>query len=281
MRRSGANEVTVQGVFPQSSGGIGRTAEGMSALAQGSSARIREYVKVIEKQVIIPFLEFLVETAPKYMSKKEIKEIIGKDLAEYWNPTSFSKMKFKILAPTKLKRRAAMLNAIPSLISFYQQEPVQEGLKGQFMKVDYDELNWLWTDATGYPIKGNLVIDMEEEEIQKMMMENQLVQDLLVEKAKGQIITDQKIQIADAENAGRAFRDILKAAVEQHKIDQQTYNDMLQMMGEATAGQKYAQFEQQQQQQQLQQPPQQMGSMNGQTNTQNSGNGKGFGITPY
>lgn len=276
MRRSGANEVTVQGQFPQSSGGIGRTAEGMSALAQGSSARIREYVKVLEKQIMIPFLEFLVETAPKYMSRKEIKEIIGKELAQYYNPVSFSKMKFKILAPTKLKRRSSMLQAIPNLISFYQQEPVQDALKSQQQKVDFNEINWLWTDATGYPVKNNLVKDMTSDEIDQMMSENTLVQQLIVEKAKGQIVTDQKIQISDAENAGRAFRDILKAAVDQQKIDQATYNQMMQMLGGMQAQNKYSQFAASQPQ-----PPQQQGLPNEQPTSQSPGNGKSFGITPY
>jgi hypothetical protein len=149
-------------------------------------------------------------------------------------------------------------------------------LRNQFQKVDFNEINWLWTDATGYPVKNNLVKDMTNDEIDKMMSENGLVQQLIVEKAKGQIVTDQKIQISDAENAGRAFRDILKAAVDQQKIDQATYNQMMQMLGGMQAQNKYDQFESQQQPQ-----PPTMGPTNGQPTNQNPGNGKGFGITPY
>lgn len=231
VRRSGANEVAVQGVFPESSGGIGRTAQGMGMIAQAATARIRGYVGTLEEQVLIPFLEWLVETNPKYLSPKLVEEILSPELMEEYDLDAKSviragsKMKFKMLTATKLKRRAAMIQAIPEWYRFYQQPEVQESLKSQFKKIDYSKLNWLMTDAVGFPTHEDFIIDMEEAEIQKMLAENKLVQDMLVMKAQIQMQNEADLKKIDAEHAGRAMRDINKGIIEERQKEGQMKYD--------------------------------------------------------
>lgn len=232
-RRSGANDVGVQGSFPESSGGIGRTAAGMNALTQAIGVRFRRYVKILERQVLIPYLEWLQETFASYLKPEQIELLLGKELLEELGTTPEkllkARLKFKILGPTKMKRRAAMLQSMPTLISFYQQESTQAALKAQFQKLDFNEINYMWTDATGYPVKNNLVIDMDEQEQMQVASENELVQNLIMKRAEIQMQTDSKIQVADAEHAGRMVRDIGSKMFDA----QQTDNDRQRVFQEA------------------------------------------------
>lgn len=226
-RRTGANEVSVQGSFPQSGAGIGRTAQGMGLLARASSTRMRKYVRTLENQIFIPFLEYLVETNKHYFDAKLAQSILGDELGVAFSMLDTkavlqwgSKCKFRMLGSIKMKRRDAALQSVPYVMEFLQNEFIQQSLKDQRLKTDVNEALWMVTDMTGYPMKGNLVVEMSKAEKKALDQENTMAQQLAMQRAQTQIQTDAKIQQSDAENAGRAFRDMLKASTEAQQQQQ-------------------------------------------------------------
>jgi hypothetical protein len=238
MRRTGANEVTVQGSFPESSGGIGRTAAGMNALAQAAGLRIRKFVKILERQVFIPFLEFCQRTAPRHLTPEFVEFLLGSELAGAYTEgltgqdVLGAKMKFKFLAATKMKRRSAMIGSVPILLEFFQQPAVQDAIKGQMSNLNFNELIWMMFDATGWPNKSTLITPMSQEEQMKVMSENTLIQEMLMAKMNLKMKSDADIKVVDAKNAGIAFRDILKAMLEDRQTADGMRQSLMEMMGQ-------------------------------------------------
>lgn len=227
-RRSGANEVAVQGAFPESSGGIGRTAQGMALLAQGATARLRRYVKTVEEQVFIHWLEWLVECfIPYYMDQGLLKVILGpksKNVDLKSMKQFSSKMKFKFLAATKMKRRAAMLAAVPTIIQHYQNEFVLDSIKSQFKKVDHSQIDRMLWDAAGWPNEYQVITDMSKDEKEQVMSENQLVQQLTVMRATEQIKGAEKLKQIEADSSGKIIKEVIKDALRDGNVrEEQKY----------------------------------------------------------
>lgn len=245
-RRSGANEVAVQGAFPQSSGGIGRTAFGMNMLAQGSSGRIRKYVKVIESQVLIPFLEFQIETWEEYLKPEIVKEILSEELEETLNATfdavvkAGAKLKFKMVASTKMKRRAAMLQSVPALAQFVQSPEIQASLKSQFKVLETDEVIDSVFDMTGWPSKVSWIRDMTPEEQQLAMTDNEMVREMTMLRERLRLETDAKIKTIEAEHFGRAGRSVLESALESKQGQQAAEDQLDQLFGARAAEEELA-----------------------------------------
>lgn len=237
-RRSGANEVAVQGSFPESSGGIGRTAQGMNMLANAASSRLRRFVKIVENQVFIPFLEWLVETNPRYLSDNLAQMVLSPKLFQTYKENSDrvllagSKMKFQMLASTKMKRRQAMLQAVPTLIDRYENEQVLASLRQQGMKVDHSKLDSILFDVAGWPNEEEIIVPMDKQEIEQYQSENELVKELTILRAKLALESDAKIKQIDADSAGKIMKEIVKG-----KIDQNKMNDELTTQAANQAGQ--------------------------------------------
>lgn len=260
-RRTGANQVTVQGSLPQTSGGIGRTAAGMNAMAQASGGLIRRYVRILEKQVFVPFLEFLNETNDQYLSPDIVKNLLSTELQSAYyktdtqgNPLTDAngqpktvnvdqvlaeKLDFRMFASTKMKRRSIMLQAVPELFQFFMQPAIQDALKGQFKKLDIMELIRMMMDASGWPSIGSLVQDMDKTEAMKVASENPLVQELLKTKAMIQLQTQGDVQTVDAKSAGRAFNTFLKAGLDQHLWNAQQATAIQQALGQMAGQEAY------------------------------------------
>lgn len=240
-RRSGANEIAVQGATPDSTGGLGRTAFGMNMLAQAASARIRDYARNIESQVLIPFLEWLCLTNPTKLDRRFVETVLSPELLEAYDKNSEKmleygqKFKFKMYGAIKMKRRLAMLQSVPVLVEYFQQPTVQENIRASGQVFEHNELVWMMMDATGWPNKEQLIRKMTDEEYAQYLSENDLVKEMTLYRLKSQVDGKQKIAEIDAKNSGIMARDAFQMLLEEGRLNEESKKAMEFMSGQKAA----------------------------------------------
>ena len=257
---TGAQEAMVQGIIPAGgTGGTMRTAEGAERLGNAAQARIRQYVKTLEKQVLIPYMEFCVRSNVRYLKPALLPEILDDETLQSFGESHAAilklgpKIKFQCIASTKMRKREAAKEAMGTILPLLQNEAMQASLKGQQKKVDWNEvLNIIIKDIAGWPTKSSLIVDMTDEEVTMMMSENELLKELAVLRAKTQVETESQIQQIDAENSGRMVRDYLKSVLEKAMADGASEQELGMLKGMIQGQDKYAAMANQQQAQQPQ-----------------------------
>lgn len=244
-RRTGANEVTVQGAIPDGSGGIGRTGTGMSALIEASSTLIEDFIDIIAEQVMVPTLEAFHYMNPEKMPPEYVEMLLSDELYEKWSEDKdpmmaiTCKLDFSIKAGTKLAARRAMLQTLPMMLQFFQNPAVAEQLESAFLTLNFNELINMLYDATGWPNKPTLVQRMDEEQIAKLQSENPLVKSLMEMQQQKQIETDSKLQQINAQGMVRAGNTVLKSLMKQAEDKEARDDNFNEEMGRAAATQMF------------------------------------------
>ena len=175
-RRTGANQLVTQGTAPPS-GQLGRTSAGISTAVGALGARISYWMDQITELMFIPFLEAVHEMNQQWLPKEEIEDFFDSELNQEFAGSALdiknAKLKFEILAGSKLRSRMAMLQLAPQLVQLLQLAPVLDAIGDQQKKVDWVEMIQCLIDATDWPGAQKFVVDMTQEEIKRAQQKAQ------------------------------------------------------------------------------------------------------------
>jgi hypothetical protein len=214
-RRTGANELVVQGTIPSSGSTFGRTATGINALSAGAGTRIQYFIENLADQVYVPVLRAFTEMNRTRLMPSQIQRVLSEELAIQYEGDALDilngRFEFEILAAGKLQARSSMAQSLPLLFQFITNEPVIAALAEQGRKVNFAELVNMVFDVSGWPNKTDVIVAMTPQEQQRRLMNNPAVaaQALAAQKS------EQKSREAEQKLEGQAGRDILKARLEE------------------------------------------------------------------
>jgi hypothetical protein len=220
---SGNNPITGGGQAGSSGhSNLARSSAGAQALAQGASSGISEFIDNLADQVIVPLLyEFqemnralLPESQLEYIMSEELKHsyaIEGNDLLEILN----ARVKFSILAGSKMQTRRNMAQGLPLLSQFLANPAITEQLSIEGKKIDVNEIVRMWFEASDWKNLNDVIVPMTPQDLQRQQQQSQGGQ--LQQKAQvTSQLQNQKFQqaqtLADQENTARAARDVLREA---------------------------------------------------------------------
>ena len=230
---SGNNSITSQGQAGQSGhSNLARSSDGAQLLGQGASNVISDCVDKLANQVIVPFLYDLQEMNQSYLLPSQLEYIMndelqhdyltqGGDLIDILN----ARVKFSILAGSKMIARRTMIQGLPLLVQFLSNPAIQEQLANEGKKVDVNELVKMYFEASEWRNMNDVVIAMTPQDLAKQQAQSQaalqqskgVVQSQLQQQKfnQAQALLDQ----ADTNRAARdALRDAWKKAVEPQEL---------------------------------------------------------------
>lgn len=221
---SGANEISSQGLAGNSGhSNIARSAAGANLLASGSNNRISAFIDKLATQVIIPFLYEVYEMDRAQLPLSQIRYILNDELRHAYLQTGGdivdllnARLKFSILAGSKMIAKRNMAQALPGIITFLTSPETTHQLAISNKKVVINELVKMSFLIADWKNETDVVVDMTPQDEQR---QQQLQQGAQQGKLQGQAaLQNQKFQqqqeLADSENVARAARDIIR---EQYK----------------------------------------------------------------
>lgn len=226
---SGVNELSSQGIAGSSGhSNIARTAAGANLLASGSGNRNADFVDKLAEQVIVPFLYQVHEMDRTRLPVRTIKSLLNDELqSDYFKNKGDiieilnSRLKFNILAGSKMAVRRNLAQALPILSSFLTNQYVAQQLQTEGKKIAVEELLHLFFEAAEMPDEYyNVIVPMTPEEQQKIQQNSPAA--LAQAKAQAamqaqQTLQQQKFQqqqeLLDQGNYAKSARDILRRAI--------------------------------------------------------------------
>jgi hypothetical protein len=218
---SGNNSITSLGQAGSSGhSNLARSSAGAQMLGQGASSGISDFIDKLATQVIVPLLyeisemnrAMLPESQLKFIMSDELKHDYmnsGQDLIDILN----AKVKFNILAGSKMQTRRNMAQGLPMMTQFLANPQLLEQLSIEGKKVDVAEIIRMWFEASDWKNMNDVIVPMTDEDKQRQQQQSQGGRDqqkfqqqqaLQAQKAA------QQQEAADAENVARAARDVLR-----------------------------------------------------------------------
>lgn len=186
-RRTGANEILVQGSPPSERSSITRTATGVERLTAGVGVRLGDLIDRLSETIVIPTADAFFMMSRKMMNINQVRDLFERrsgfaldvDPLEILN----ARGKFTTIAGTHLQAKRGLAEVLPFLFQFLLTEPVLAAIRQQGKRVSIEELvNMLW-DVSGWPNRADVIQPMSEEERLQLVTENPLVQQLLTKQA--------------------------------------------------------------------------------------------------
>ena len=218
---SGNNPMTSQGVAGASGhSNLARSSAGAQGLLQGASNVISDCVDKLANQVIVPFLYDMQEMNQSMLPLSQLDYIMsdelkhdyitqGGDLIDILN----ARVKFGILAGSKMQTRRNMAQALPQLTQFLANPAITEQLAIQNMKIDVKELIRTWFEMADMKNMNDMIVPMTPEDTARHQQMTQGGQ-TQAKFQQQQALVAQKAalqeQQADADNIARAARDVLR-----------------------------------------------------------------------
>lgn len=216
-RRTAANELVVQGALPAARSSITRTATGVQALTGGSGARLQYFIENLASLVFIPTLDVFHKMNATKLKPSQIEKILSNELGKAYEGDVLDLINgeydFDIVAAAKLQSRRTMTQMIPMLYQFILTEPVMSALQQQGKKVNVVEMVNMLYDVSGWPNRQDVIVDMSQEDEQRALMNNPMVQQLITSNAQNQQKLDSQKQIIEEQNVARAGRDVIRELV--------------------------------------------------------------------
>lgn len=218
---SGNNSITSQGqAGPSGHSNLARSSAGASLLGQGASNVISESIDKLAGQVIVPFLYDMQEmnammlpySQLNYIMSEELKhEYVeqGGDLVDILN----AKVKFSILAGSKMQTRRNMAQGLPLLSQFLSNPEIVQQLSIEGKKIDVNEIVRMWFEASDWKNMNDVVIPMTPQDLQRQQAQSQAVMQQSKGFQQSQLLqqkAQQQAEQADADNQARAARDVLR-----------------------------------------------------------------------
>lgn len=217
---SGANEAASQGLAGDTGhSNLARSAAGANLIAAGSGNRISDFIEKLCSQVVVPFLYEVYEMDRAMLPVSQLRYILndeleheflkdGGDVIELLN----ARVKFSILAASKMQVRRNMAQALPILTQFLTNQQTENQLAIQGLKIDLSEIIKMQFQVADWANYNDVVVPMTQPDQQRWQ---QMQQGQQQAKAQTQAqLEDQKFQhqqkLADEENTARAARDVLR-----------------------------------------------------------------------
>lgn len=217
---AGADGALVGGSSAGPRNGMGRSAGGANLLANASATRLEGPLDHFIDQVFVPWLFKVDELVFRYMSDKQILDIIGKelgseliiDMQEYHD----GQVQYDVLAGTYAASRQIMVQSLTILTQWLENPQLQEFLAevhGEY--IDLKTLTKMYIEASQWGDTQDLIKpltpQMKEAVKAKKQMQTQLPtqQKLAVQQAK----FEQQSQLEDQKTDNRIKRDFAVAAV--------------------------------------------------------------------
>jgi hypothetical protein len=218
---SGNNSITSQGqAGPSGHSNLARSSAGASLLGQGASNVISESIDKLANQVIVPFLYDMQEmnsmmlpySQLDYIMSQELKhEYVeqGGDLIDILN----AKVKFAILAGSKMMSRRNMAQGLPLLAQFLSNPEIMQQLAVEGKKIDVNELVRMYFEASEWKNMNDVVVPMTPQDLQRQQARSQAAMQQSKGFQQSQLLqqkAQQQAEQADADNQARAGRDVLR-----------------------------------------------------------------------
>ena len=218
---SGNNPITSMGQAGTSGhSNLARSSAGASGILAGANTPISDFVDKIANQVIVPFLYDMQEMNRSMLPLSQLDWIMSDELKHEYTTTGGdlidilnAKVKFQILAGSKMTTRRNMAQGLPQLTQFLANPAVIEQLAIEGKKVDINEICRMWFEASEWKNINDVIIPMTAQDLQRQQQQSQggmnqqkfqQQQALVAQKAA---IQEQQ---ADADNIARAARDVLR-----------------------------------------------------------------------
>ena len=221
---SGNNPITSMGQAGSAGhSNLARSSAGASALMQGANSPIADFVDKLADQVIIPFLYEAQEMNRAMLPESQLDFILSTELKhtyldEEGQPGDLvdvlnARVKFNILAGSKMQTRRNMAQALPMLTQFLANPALMQQLSVEGKKVDVNEVISMWFQASDWKNMNDVIIPMTPEDMQRQQQQSQ--GGAVQQKAQAQSQLEQQKfvqqqQLADQENIARAARDVLR-----------------------------------------------------------------------
>jgi hypothetical protein len=226
---SGANEMATQGIAGASGhSNAARSAAGISALTSGAGSRTSDFVEKLASQVIIPFLYAAHELNRVLMPLATLRYILGEELEhEYMKDSGDliallnARVKFSILAASKMQARRNMSQALPILVQFLTNEQTTQQLAVAGYRVDVVEIMRMFFEVSDWKNFNDVVVKMQPDEQQRFMQmqpgpQAAARQQRMVQAQSQQIQQkhNNAMDLVDLENMDRAGREVLRHTLE-------------------------------------------------------------------
>ena len=218
---SGNNPITSMGQAGTSGhSNLARSSAGASGILAGANTPISDFIDKLANQVIVPFLYDMQEMNRSMLPMSQLDYIMSDELKHEYVETGGdlldilnAKVKFQILAGSKMTTRRNMAQGLPQLTAFLAQPAVLEQLAVEGKKVDVNEIVRMWFEASEWKNLNDVIVPMTQQDLQRQQQQSQggqaeqkflQQQQLIAQKAQLQS------QQADADNIARAARDVLR-----------------------------------------------------------------------
>ena len=218
---SGANPITSQGNAGSAGhSNLARSSAGASLLGQGASNVISDCIDKLANQVLVPYLYDMQEMNAMMLPYSQLDWIMseelkhdyvtqGGDLIEILN----AKVKFLVLAGSKMQTRRNMAQGLPLLSQFLSNPAITEQLAIEGKKIDVNEICRMWFQSSDWKNQNDVIIDMTPEDLQRHQAQSQnsaQAQKFQAQQALLQQKSAAAEQLADSQNVARAARDVLR-----------------------------------------------------------------------
>lgn len=239
---AGAGALNTQGAGAGSHN-LARTATGANMLA-GSSTTAPDFVDKLASQVIIPLLtnfhEMNFDLLPQSMMRRILNDELqheymqsGEDILNLYN----ARIKFSILAGSKMQARKQMQAQLPIIIQLLTNEQTTQQLSVAGYRVDVVRLMRDIYEVSEWKDVHDVIVKMTPVEQQRAAMNSPAAQQQAQIQAQQQMQNqkhNQQLEVVNAENIARAGREVLRHAMEASETP-----DVL--TGEAGANQSFTQ----------------------------------------
>ena len=223
---SGANPINSLGQAGAAGhSNMARSSAGAQALMQGANNPISEFIDKLADQVIVPLLyemqemnrAMLPESQLNFIMSEELKHVYldeeGQpgDLVDILN----ARVKFNILAGSKMQTRRNMAQALPLITQFLANPALMQQLSVEGKKVNVNELIRVWFEMAEMRDINDMIVPMTKEDMDRLQQQSQ--GGAIQQKAQAQSQLEQQKftqaqTLADQENVSRAARDVLREA---------------------------------------------------------------------
>lgn len=219
------SEIASQGVAGSSGhSNLARTAAGANLLGGGASNRISDFVDKLANNVFIPFLYKVHEMNRAMLPVKTIRSILndelehaylrnGGDIIEILN----ARVKFDILAGSKMAARRTMAQALPILTQFLLNPEVMQQLSLEQKKVDIDVVLKMFFESADWATYYDVIVPMQPEEAQRAQANSPAaIAQMKLQAAQAQQASQYqaKAQLADQEGWIKAGNQVLRTTIE-------------------------------------------------------------------
>ena len=225
---SGSSDMGTQGVAGASGhSNAARSATGVNIMAGGAGSRIEEFVDKLCRQVIVRFLYQVHEMNRAMLPVSTIRHILNEELQDAYlkddkgDTVEFlnARVKFDILAGTKMAAKRTMGQSMPVITQFLTNQQIESQLSIQGKKLDIDEVLRVMFELADFPAYNGFIVQMTPED-QKRWQSMQPGQQVQAQtQAKSALLQqeyDRKEQIANEENIARAARDVMRQEFEKN-----------------------------------------------------------------